>query len=178
MIRNLIKVWHETLFYLNKKDVIEVMSDLEVKLEPVTMGNIDLVKNLRGKEYVKQFSKQLEYGDFGYYACVDNKPVAYGWVKHSGSKDYFFEISDGCCYLCRFFTHEKVRGHNIYPLLIGALIEHEKTCENFYIDIESGNTVSENGLKKVGFKKVEELNFLRVFKKTINKFVLKELMIK
>ena len=32
MIRNLIKVWHETLFYLNKKDVIEVMSDLEVKL--------------------------------------------------------------------------------------------------------------------------------------------------
>lgn len=106
---------------------------------------------------------------------IDNVPVAYGWVKHKKSKDFFFLIEDGCCYLCRFYTHEDKRGHNIYPCLISALIEHEKECEKFYINIEKGNMASEKGLLKVGFKKIKEIRFFRVLRITLNKYLLKNM---
>lgn len=172
LLKNIVRVWNEELFYLNRKEKLEVISDLKVRFVPITLENLSLVENLRGKRYIKQFKKQIAYGDFGYYAYVEGKPIAYGWVKHKGSKDYFFKIEKNICYLCRFFTHVSVRGHNIYPLLILELIKHEKEYESFYIDIEEGNFSSERGLIKVGFKKIKKLRFFRIAKKTINKYVL------
>lgn len=172
-LRNIIKVWNEELFHIEREKICEVNSDLKIKFVPITSENLDLVENLRGKTYVNQFKEQINCGDFGYYACVDEKPVAYGWVKHKGSKDYFFEIEGESCYLCRFFTHSNMRGHNIYPLIILELMKHEKECNSFYIDIEEGNFSSEKGLIKVGFKKAKKLKFFRIFRKTINKYILK-----
>ena len=173
MLGNIAKVWHEELFVIDKANKKEVVSDVDIYYEPITLENIKWVENLRGKEYICEFEKQLSYGDFGYYAMVNGNPVAYGWVKHEKSKDYFFRIESRCCYLCRFFTHESSRGHNIYPCLISSLIEHEKECNRFYIDIEKGNIASEKGLSKVGFKKIRNIKFFRAFRITFNKFLLK-----
>lgn len=161
---------NEELFYLNRKEKLKVILDLKIKFIPITLENLYLVENLRGKRYIKQLRDQMI---FGYYAYVDDKPVAYGWVKYKGSKDYFFKIEKNCCYLCRFFTHASVRGHNIYPLLVLELIKHEKEYESFYIDIEEGNFSSEKGLVKVGFKKIKKLKFFRVLKRTIKQYSLK-----
>ncbi len=172
MFGNMVKIWHEELFALYRNDVKNVTSDMNISYVPIILENINWVEELRGKEYVRQFEKQLAYGDFGYYAIIDNIPVAYGWVKHRYSKDFFFKISKECCYLCRFYTNKNYRGHNIYPCIISELINHEKECNQFYIDIEKGNKSSKKGLSKVGFKKVKDLKFFRAFRITLNKYML------
>ena len=73
MIGNLIKCWHERLFYVERKNVIPRRSDLTVEMIPVTQENASWVRELRGAEYEKQFLDQLSMGDFGYFACVDEK---------------------------------------------------------------------------------------------------------
>lgn len=169
MIGNLIKCWHERLFYISRETVVKCQSDLLLEMLPITKENTVWVRTMRGQEYVKQFIDQLAMGDFGYYACVNGKAVGYGWVKYPGSKDYFFNIEEGCRYLCRFFVHESMRGHGIYPELICALIEHEDEANNFYIAVERGNVASERGLRKVGLEFQKEFSFLRLLRRTVNK---------
>ncbi len=171
----LFKRWKERLFSLNRTEVNFKTAKVSIEMVPVTYESINLVKELRGPEFVEQFKYQLTLGDFGYYAYYNGKPVGYGWVKHQGSDDFFFEISDGCCYLCRFFVHESMRGLGIYPELISSLIEKEQDTLTFFIAVERGNIASENGLKKVGFKFVKEFGFIRGFRKTFNKKCLREL---
>ena len=164
----LFKCWHERLFSVRRSDVALQKSDLELRMVPINEENIALVRELRGPEYEKQFQYQLSLGDFGYYAYYGDRPVGYGWVKHCGSDDFFFKIEAGCVYLCRFFVHESVRGHGIYPEIISELIKKEDTVKTFYIAVERGNESSERGLRKVGFQFVKEYGFIRGFKKTFN----------
>lgn len=169
----LFKCWHERLFYLNRNDAIFKKSDLSLKMVEITKDNINLVAKLRGEEFVPQFEYQLYLGDFGYYAYFGDKPVGYGWAKNTGSDDFFYKIGEGVCYLCRFFVHESVRGHNVYPEIISELIEKESNTNHFYIGVERGNVSSERGLSKVGFEFVKEYGFIRGFKHTFNKKNLK-----
>ncbi len=169
----LFKCWHERLFHVDRDKVIEKKSDLALEFVPVTEENVYLVRDLRGAEYEGQFRYQLSLGDFGYYAYFNGDPVGYGWVKHEGSDDYFFKIGENSAYLCRFFVHESMRGHGIYPELITSLIELKKDIDSFYIAVERGNESSDRGLRKVGFDFVKEYGFIRGFKKTFNKKLLK-----
>ena len=169
----LFKCWHERLFRLERRDMIPRKSDLELEMVVIDKTNIENVRSLRGDVYVGQFEYQLSLGDFGYYACIDGKPVGYGWAKHTGSDDYFYNIGDNCVYLCRFFVHESVRGHNVYPEIITSLINREKETDVFYIGVERGNISSEKGLSKVGFRFIKEYGFIRGFKHTFNKKILK-----
>lgn len=170
----LFKRWPEQLFYVGWKDVIFHDARIPITFLPIDETNISLVRKMRGSIYEEQFRYQLMLGDFGYYAIYEGRPVAYGWVKHHGSDDYFYNIGEGTCYLCRFFTHEKYRGNGIYPALISKLILHEVNCEHFYIDIETGNASSQRGLEKVGFRFVREYAFIRGFKHTFNKQTLSQ----
>lgn len=167
----LFKCWHEKLFKLNRSKTIWHRND-RLKFVPITRENVDLVKDLRGEEYEKQFLYQLSLGDFGYYVYLNENPVGYGWAKHRGSDDFFYRVGEGCIYLCRFFVHESMRGQGIYPAIITALIGREKECDTFYIGVERGNISSEKGLKKVGFEFVKEYGFIRGFKHTFNKKML------
>ena len=132
----LFKCWHEKLFRANRADVVLQKSNLELHMIPITEENASLVCELRGPEYERQFRYQLSLGDFGYYAYYDGRPVGYGWVKHPGSDDFFFKIGEGCVYLCRFFVHESMRGHRIYPEIISRLIQKEDATKTFYIAVE------------------------------------------
>lgn len=170
----LFKRWPERLFRVRRKDAVPQKAAVALTFVPIDGENAAWVTQLRGQVYEGQFRRQLELGDFGYYACADGRPVGYGWVKHAGSDDYFFRITEGCCYLCRFFVHESMRGQGIYPELITRLIQRERECGCFYIDVERGNTASERGLKKVGFQFVKEFGFIRGFKHTFNKKTLTE----
>lgn len=164
----LFKCWHERLFCVKKVDVVHQKSNLDLNMVPITEENISLVCELRGPEYESQFRYQLSLGDFGYYAFYADRPVGYGWAKHTGSDDFFFKIGEGCAYLCRFFVHESMRGHGIYPEIISRLIQKEDTVKTFFIAVERGNESSERGLKKVGFTYAKEYGFIRGFKKTFN----------
>lgn len=167
------KIWHERLFTLERKNAIPVTSRAAIEFLPITEENAAWVKELRGEEYVGQFLAQLRGGDFGYYAVLNGAPVGYGWAKHESADDFFFKVSKGTVYLCRFFVHEKARGQNIYPALISALIEKEKDTDRFYIAVERGNTSSERGLLKVGFTFLKEYGFVRILRKTLNKLSFK-----
>lgn len=165
----LAKIWHERLFRLHRKKTCPQAARVSISFLSITPENAAWVRKLRGAEYVNQFREQLSQGDFGYYAMLNGTPVGYGWAKHEGADDFFFRIGHSCVYLCRFFVHESMRGNNIYPSLISALIAHEKNCDCFYIAVERGNVSSERGLTKVGFSFVEERGFIRVLRITLNK---------
>ena len=169
MIHLLFKRWHEQLFFLKRCNMVPREPAVPLTYVEINQENSVLVRELRAEMYVSQFQRQLAMGDYGLYACYEGKPVAYGWVKHGGSDDYFFEIGHETCYLCRFYTHESMRGRGIYPALITQLIEHEAWCDHFYIDIERGNDASQKGLEKVGFSFYQEYWFLSGFKHTFHK---------
>lgn len=169
----LFKCWRERLFFAERQAITPRKSTLPIELVEIDEENASLVTELRGEIYREQFLRQLAMGDFGYYAFLEGRPVGYGWVKHMGSDDYFFKITDTCSYLCRFFVHESMRGNGIYPELITALIAREQGCNSFYICVERGNTASERGLSKVGFSFVGQYGFVRGFKRTFNKKTLK-----
>lgn len=174
-LANLLKCWHEQLYHVRREDVQLQEATVPLEFVPVTADNAALVSELRAPEYVGQFRQQLAQGDFGFYAYHEGRPVGYGWVKYPGADDFFFNIGEGCCYLCRFFVHESMRGKKIYPHLISALMEHEADCDTFYIAVETGNEASVRGLKKVGFRFVKEYSFWRGFRRTFNKQTLKRL---
>lgn len=88
----LFKCWHEQLFFAERERAVPGVTDLPVTLVPITEENAALVRDLRGARFEEQFRYQLSLGDFGYYACLDGKPIGYGWAKHAGSDDYFFKI--------------------------------------------------------------------------------------
>ncbi len=165
----LFKCWREKLFCVTRENVLPQKSDLSIELVPITEDNLSLVGPLRGSEFESQFRYQLSLGDCGYYAYHNGAPIGYGWIKHHDSDDYFFKIGKGCVYLCRFFVHESMRGHGVYPEIISRLIEKESAINTFYIAVEKGNEASERGLKKVGFRFVKQYGFLRGFKHTFNK---------
>ena len=173
-MRNLFKCWHERLFHVSHNKVTPYKSDLLLELRPINFENASLVNSLRGAVFEKQFLHQLSLEDVGYFAFYKGNAIGYGWIKHPGSDDYFFKISEGCCYLCRFFVHESVRGHGVYAELISSLIAHENGNNSFYIAVERGNVASEKGLKKVGFSFVKEYSFIRGLKYTMNKRELKK----
>lgn len=163
------KFWKEGVYELRRSEHKTFTPRVEVTYVPIDFENAHKVTSLRGKTYERQFRAQLKMGDFGYYACVDGEVVGYGWYKTRGSKDYFFKVSDGCCYLCRFFVSEKMRGNGIYPALISKLIETKADDDLFYLAIEDTNISSQKGSAKVGFKLVCEYVFLRILKYTFNK---------
>lgn len=167
----LFKCWREKLFRATPSDISLVEPRISFNLVPISETNAWLVDELRGKEYVEQFKRQLALGDKGYYAWIDNKPIGYGWIKHPGSDDYFFIIGEGCVYLCRFFVQTNYRGNRVYPSMINRLIatisDHDR--QTYYIAVERGNEASERGLRKTGFSFVKEYTFIRGFKKTLNK---------
>lgn len=168
----ILKRWQERLFCLQREEIIPHEARIPITLLPINDKNAAWVIPLRGEIYEKQFREQLAMGDFGYYACVDGKPVGYGWAKHHGSRDYFFKVGGDCVYLCRFFVAEEMRGNGIYPALITGLIEKEADCTRFYIAVEKGNQASERGLLKVGFRFVGQYAFLRGLRYTFNKKIL------
>ena len=163
------KIWRERLYRVERNFVQKCTAKQRLIFEPITEHNAKEVIKLRGKEYLSQFHEQLREGDFGYFAYLDGNAVGYGWIKGKGAKDYFFDIKNDVKYLCRFFVHEDFRGQGIYPEIICALIEKAKENQVFYIAVEKGNQSSERGLKKVGFELVEEIKFVRILKRTINK---------
>ena len=165
----LFKRWPERLFRIRRENMIAQKAQVPVSFLQINEGNAQWVRQLRGDVYAQQFLTQLSMGDNGWYAMVDGKTVGYGWIKHAGADDYFFRITEGCCYLCRFFVCESMRGQGIYPQMITELIGREMDCDCFYIDVERGNTASERGLRKVGFEFVKEFGFIRGFKHTFNK---------
>lgn len=119
--------------------------------------------------------RMLSYHDFGVYICVDEKPVGYGWVKQEGSKDAFFSFVN-CAYLCRFFIHPDYRGMKLYPLTINYLInEFKHKYPKFYIAIEHKNISSIRGAKKVGFRQINDLTFVRILRYTLNKYKIRTL---
>ncbi len=164
-----VKIYHERLFQLQREKIVPCVSGLQLDYVKITADNLSLVEHLRGKEYVQQFEYQLSQGDFGYYVFFEGRPIGYGWVKHPGSDDFFFDIGENCCYLCRFFVHESMRGHGIYPELLNTLISRESECNLFFIAAERGNEASERGLRKVGFSFLSEFSFVRAYRKTFNK---------
>ena len=169
----LFKCWHERLYSLAEEDYRKCSAKEKIETVEITEKNAHLVRELRGEIYEGQFLSQLAMGDFGYYAYLNGVPVGYGWKKHEGSDDFFFRIGESARYLCRFFVHDSARGKGIYPEIITALIEREGFAKNYYIAVERGNTSSERGLAKVGFKFVKEYGFIRGFKHTFNKKTLK-----
>lgn len=168
----LFKCWRERLFFLGRQEVVYQENKLQLEFVSITTDNFHWVINMRGQAFKEQFEEHIQLGDFGLFALIEGIPVGYGWVKHEGSKDYFFHIPADTCYLCRFFVREEMRGRRIYHAIITELIKREVHCNRFFIATERGNVASENGLKRVGFKFVNEFRFIRGFRRTLNKKVL------
>ena len=47
MLSNLVKVWHETLFYLDRSDFKNIKSDLKVTYHLITDENVQLISSIR-----------------------------------------------------------------------------------------------------------------------------------
>lgn len=174
LIKKIFSKYTQNLYEVYIDDIELDYKKNNIEFVYINMQNHQLVKNLRGERYVKQFIKHIDMNDIGIYALVNNKPVGYGWLKKKGSKDYFYKI-ENIDYLCRFFVKPEYRGQGIYPKIIHQLmlISKEKFCsKQFYISVEHTNQASINGIKKVGFKLVRQIKFIRCMKITLNKFKL------
>lgn len=167
---NIFKIYTDNLYYLFSDDKKIIYSKYNIEYEVFTSQNHFKVGLLRGKGYIKQFLKMLEYGDLGVFAKIDNDYVGYGWAKFSNSKDYFFKIDN--CYLCRFYVDNNYRGRSIYPNIINWLIDEakiKKELDVYFLAIEEGNRSSIKGATKVGFKYFSTYKFYRFLKLTFNK---------
>ena len=156
------------LHEIDRQEMVICQSKIPLSFVPVDFENAKIVKNLRGKKYIKKFKKQLKNGDYGLYAFCDGVVVGYGWQKNAGSKDLFYIIDDGCSYLSQFFVNSTYRGKNIYPVIINELI-NTTDYNKYYIAAYDTNTSSLRGISKVGFSFVRHDVFVRFLKKTFFK---------
>lgn len=174
LIKKIFSKYTQNLYQICIDDVKLNLQLDDIEFLFIDMQNYELVKDLRGYTYVKQFRKHLELKDIGIYAIINNKPVGYGWLKRKGSKDYFYKVGE-IDYLCRFFVNPEYRGLGIYPKIIYKLmiVSKEKFLnKHFYISVENINQASINGIKKVGFRMIKQIKFIRCMKITLNKFKL------
>ena len=156
------------MFTLDYNNIRYVDARIPVSFINITDNNYYRVKGLvKDNFYVKDFRRMLRMGDHGVYTCVNDKIVGYGWVKIKGSRDYFFRINNA--YLCRFYVDPSCRGLNLYPATILYLIKHLKGITKYYIACDVDNYASIKGIRKIGFKLLCDLSFVRILKITINK---------
>ena len=153
------------LYSVTKGSMRKVNYEEKIVFVPISWDNIELVKELRGKKYVKDFEEHLKNNDLGLYALCDGMPVGYGWKKN---KDVFYKFDSKTCYLGNFYVNNSYRGKGIYPSLISELI-NQLNYKRYYIAAYDTNKSSINGLLKVGFSFVRQDVFYRILKVTIVK---------
>lgn len=176
ILKGIFHIYKEKLYTLVIGNENNVQAKIELSFVEITHENYTLVKDLKGKSYLRKFKKMLNMSDYGVFACINGKPIGYGWAKFENSRDYFYVIKD--CYLCRFFVTPKFRGLGVYPTLIRELLNivyREKGIERFFIAVEHDNYPSIRGIEKVGFKFLQENKFVRCCKITLNKFNLENI---
>ena len=107
--------------------------------------------------------EQLLLGHRAYLARLGTLPVAVGWsatgeVAVLGGR-VILHVPPNNRYLYGFVTHPDWRGRGIYPHLLQAILRTEEQ-EHFWIMHLLGNTPSQRGIHKAGFRVAGRLSFL------------------
>lgn len=113
---------------------------------------------------VAEAQRRLDEGHRPYIACLDNEPVAYGWVAtqraHVGEIDLIITLPQGDRYLWDFATLAAWRGRGIYPRLLQTILRAEQQeAARFWIIAAPENRASSAGIGKAGFTNIAHLSF-------------------
>lgn len=135
------------------------LSRNEIKREKVSLRKHGLKAAL--------FWNMFTFGNCCTYRIYDpydsNRIIHESYVIHRCYKFPFLKNSDieiGPCY-----THKNWRGQGIYPSVLRAIIQKELTEHSrSYMIIDSSNTSSIRGVKKVGYTRVSYVTKSKFFK--------------
>jgi ribosomal protein S18 acetylase RimI-like enzyme len=135
------------------------LAGLEVRRETRAAAMASLQKKSES-EMVRRFAE----GHRAYVAFDAGEPTAWGWLAtrtaHIGELESSFTIPAGQRYLWNFVTHPAHRGRGIYPRLLDAITEAERSdAERFWVAYAPENHASGAGIRKAGFMDFAALSF-------------------
>lgn len=172
IFKRLFQVKKEKVYYMNKKDLIIVKPKIDCNLLTINEYNYSKVLDMRDKNIVNSFYHMLMDEQIGVFAESKDSIISHAWLQIGGKSKTNFNNSfgklrnnEGLIHFCN--TDSKYRGNNIYPYLISNLADiyfklypHKR----LYITTSPDNLASQKGLKKVGFKYLEDRNIFKIIK--------------
>jgi len=138
----------------NKKEVEE----FKIKIFEPSLTNLELYND----KLINLYFYIITFGKVKIYYIEHEKQIVH--KSYCMNKNYKFtfmtkmDIHIGPCK-----TEEKYRGKGIYPCVIYNILKNEG-FENAYMIIDSENYSSQNGVIKVGFKKINKLLYNSIIK--------------
>lgn len=163
---------YDMRIYKLKANKNKNVSDLDVKLKPITFNNLKEISDLRSGTRYKEYKKLLrENKSIGVAAYYKGKVIGYGWGKLKGAFDNFYYINeDG--YIAGIYVSPNYRGHNIATVIIEEIMKKlykEREINVFYASIEKNNIASKHAFQKIGMQFMETRVIYRICKITVPK---------
>jgi hypothetical protein len=113
---------------------------------------------------VAEVEQRRRAGHRPYVGLMGGMAVTYGWVATReasiGELNLVFPIAADSRYLWDFATVREWQGRGLYPRLLQAIVQAERT-ERFWIIHAPENLPSSAGMQKAGFQSVGQLSFRR-----------------
>lgn len=170
-LKKLFQINREKIYSVNKDDLLERKTKISCKVLFIDESNYTRVLDMRD-DCIVEFKKMLQDGHLGVFAEVEGKIVSHAWLqicKDSRNKynRAYGKLKDNEAIIHFCNTSTEYRGKGIYPLLlykIGNIYFHKYPTGVLYISTKPNNNSSQKGLKKVGFKYLEDRLILRIFK--------------
>ena len=113
---------------------------------------------------VQEVLQRIQRNNRPYIAKVGGEPVAYGWSAAGPAEiDTIlrFDVPNSERYLWDFVTLPRWRRMGIYPALLQEIVRRESPAvSRFWVGHDAGNTPSQRGIRKAGFRPAGEMRML------------------
>ncbi|MBO7127393.1 hypothetical protein J6W78_07575 [bacterium] len=175
-IKNLLKrlkrfVWlnQTELLYIHSGKIVCCGSAAAViKIEKVTLENVDDAKSFQSENYIRFFRNFLKKGAVGYYAYKDGVCVHRSWVFEQKMQIHSLvaePLLENQVYIAWCETAAFARGLGIYPQVLSRIVQ-DYSAKQIFIAVNKNNTASIRGIEKAGFELCRTYRIKRVLGKT------------
>jgi len=141
---------------LKDQEVFEVEALTNLDIEKIHHGlrRVVLERELADSNTILGFKS--EDGYIKHYSCISINKHGIGEIKQT------FIIPEEAVYIYNCFTDESYRGKKLFQKMLLAIDDLYSTKDK-YIAVSPGNLPSYNAIKKVGFYKVAEFQYRKIF---------------
>ena len=176
-IRHMFRVRRQRVYCLDTPDdIVTVESALPVSFSEITPTNVERVSDFRDEKYICLFRRFLEQGQQGVYAWLDSMVVGHAWAFVTGDQKQnamgYFELQPNQAFIHYCHVNESYRGQRVYPAMLTVLCHNlfdSADIEKIFIDTESDNLPSIQGIGKVGFRPLGVYLFVQLRNRLIYK---------
>ena len=162
----------KVIFYKNENTANEIGKNSngrreQIKVRMALPEDIDELEQIMYQDRF-EIKKRFKRGNRCFVACIGTRIVHYTWVsfykEYLPSINKWIELAEDEAYVYNVRTLSDFRGQGIFPFVLASICGQLRKdgYKRILASIQSDNIPSQKAFEKAGFKKTQEISFLRI----------------